>query len=104
MKNRLKNQVEYRPPSRIDFWTIFLQFLEQKSIQNRSRSGFGRALDEDSDSKLKKERARFIGGAQTGEFWGLWGEGNREGANVTTRRNTFGQAKGSADYEFRIMI
>ena len=30
-------------------------------------------------AKLKKERAKSVAGAQTGGFWGLFGEGNREG-------------------------
>ena len=39
----------------MDFWSIFKPFLGPKSFQIRFRSGFGRALDEDSVSKLKKE-------------------------------------------------
>ena len=41
----------------IDFWSIFEPFSEPKSLQNRFQSGFGRALNEDSVSKLKKERS-----------------------------------------------
>ena len=75
MKNQSKNEVEYRHRFLIDFWSIFGPFLEPKSLQNRFRSGFGRALDEDSVSKLKKERAKSIGGAAVGSkldgFWVL---------------------------------
>ena len=65
MKNRSKNEVEYRHRFLIDFWSIVGQFLEPKSLQNRLQSCFGRALNEDSVSKLKKERAESIGRAQT---------------------------------------
>ena len=41
-----------------------------KSVQNRFRGGFGRALDEDSVSKLKKERAGLVASAQTGRNLG----------------------------------
>ena len=79
MENRSKNEVEYRHRFSIDFWLIFGPFLEAKSVQNRFRSGLGRPLNEDSISKLKKERSRSSAGAQTGGFGGLWGEGNRRG-------------------------
>ena len=57
MKQKTKSHTD------IDFWLIFRPFLEPKSLQNRFQSGFGRALNEDSVSKLKKERARFSTGA-----------------------------------------
>ena len=63
MKNRSKNEVEYGHRFLIDFWLIFGPFLEPKSLQNRFRSGFGRALNEDSVSKLKKERSESSAGA-----------------------------------------
>ena len=61
IKNEAKNEVTYRHRFLIDFWSIFGPFLEPKSLQNRFRSGFGRALDKDSVSKLKQERAGSIG-------------------------------------------
>ena len=63
-------------------------FLEPKSLQNRFRSGFGRALDEDSISKLKKGRAASSASPQTGGFLSLCGEGNREGTVSFTRLTT----------------
>ena len=38
MKNQSKNEVEYRHRFLIDFWLIFRQFLDPKSLQNRSRN------------------------------------------------------------------
>ena len=37
--------------------------MEPKSVQNRFQSGFGRALNEGSISKLKMERSKSIEGA-----------------------------------------
>ena len=88
MKNPSKNEVEYRHRFLTDFWLIFGPFLEPKSVQNRFRSGLGRALHEDSDLKLKKERSGLNGSPQTGRFWGLCGEGNREGTVSFTRLAT----------------
>ena len=51
-------------------WPIFGPFLEPKSLQNRFRSGFRRALNEDSVSKLQKERAELSSGVQTGRNLG----------------------------------
>ena len=65
--------------------------MEPKSFQNRFRSGFGRALDEDSVSKLKKERARSSGTAAAHpnrrEF-GPLGRGNKEGGSIVLTRLT----------------
>ena len=69
-KKHSKNEVTYRHRFLIDFWSIFGPFLEPKSLQNRFRSGFGRALNEDSVSKLKKERSGSIGTVQTGRNFG----------------------------------
>ena len=70
MKKLLKNEVEYRHWLWFDFGLIFRPFLEPKSLQNRFRSGFRRALNEDSVSKLQKERAGLSSGVQTGRNLG----------------------------------
>ena len=55
-----------------------------KSVPKWSKIGPDAALKGDSDSKLKKEGAKFVegvapelrgscAGAQTGGFWALWG-------------------------------
>ena len=53
--------------------------------KNQFPSGFGRTLNEDSVSKLKKERAKSVAGAATehklGGFGASVGEGNRVGAD-----------------------
>ena len=54
--------------------------MEPKSLQNRFRSGFGRALDEDSVSKLQKERAKSSAGAAP--------EHKLEGFGATVGRET----------------
>ena len=82
MKNRSKSEVEYRHRFLIFFWSIFESFLEPKSLQDRFRSGFGRALNEDSVSKLKKERAGLSSGAAPEiklEGISALGRGNKEG-------------------------
>ena len=79
-KDQKNNEVEYRHRFLIDFWWIFGQFSERKSVQNRFRSGFGRALDEDSFSKLKKERAASIGPPKL-EGFGAPRRGNKEGVS-----------------------
>ena len=88
IKNQSKNEVEYRHRFLIDFLWIFGPILEPKSFQNRFRSGFGRALEEDSVSKLKKERAKCIRWTETGRFLGFRWEGNREGTGSFTRLAT----------------
>ena len=72
IKNEAKNEVTYRHRFLIDFWSIFGPFLEPKSVQNRFQSGFGRALNEGSISKLKKERSKSIEGAGLRQVHG-WG-------------------------------
>ena len=54
--------------------------MEPKSLQNRFQRGFGRALNEDSVSKLKKVRARSVEGVATElkhEDSGSSGEGRK---------------------------
>ena len=75
-----------------------------KWVPKCSKIGPETALKGDSDSKLKKEGAKSGAGA-AGELrhctnWrvlGPQGEGNREGADVTTRLTTLSRDKGSAD-------
>ena len=65
--------------------------MEPKSLQNRFRSGFGRALNEDSVSKLKKERAKSVGGAAPEiklEGISALGRGNKEGGSIVLTRLT----------------
>ena len=66
----IKNDVEYRSPSWVDFGAILKIFWEPESFQNRSRNGFGRVLDEDSISKLKKGGAKSTESRQTERFCG----------------------------------
>ena len=87
-----------------DFWSIFGPFLEPKLLQNRFRSGFGRALNEDSVSKLKKDRPRSSAGAAGHhKLDGIWalGRGNMEwGSIVLTHLTTLSKDKGSVDFFF----
>jgi len=65
--------------------------LEPKSLQNQFRSGFRRALNEDSVSKLKKERAESVGGAAREhklDGFGPLGRGNKEGGSIVLTRLT----------------
>ena len=72
--------------------------MESKSLQNRFRSGFGRALNEDSVSKLKEERSASVRGDQTGRILGSGkGEPGR-GLNCPHTLTTLSKDKGSADF------
>ena len=77
---------------------------DSKSVPKCSKIGPEAALQSDSDSKLKREGAASVGGAapelRGSTNWrvlGPLGEGNREGADVTTRLTTLSKDKGSAD-------
>ena len=79
--------------------------MEPKSLQNRFRSGFGRALNEDSVSKLKKERAESIGGVAEGyKLDGIWalGRGNKEGGSIVLTRLTTCPRTGVGGSTYRV--
>ena len=50
---------ECRHLLRFDFGLIFQPLLDPKSLQDRLQSGFRSALNEDSVSKLQKEKAEL---------------------------------------------
>ena len=79
MKKLLKNEIEYHHWFGFDFGLIFGPFLEPKSVQNGFQSGFGRALIEDRDSKLKTEAVESSGSDQKTCFRAPWGEGTGRG-------------------------
>ena len=79
---------------------MFRPFWEPTSLRNRLWSCLGRALNEDSDSKLKKNTGRSpsirFRPTSSLRFLEPLGEGNREGADVFARRTPLA-SKGSAD-------
>ena len=81
-----------------------------KWVPKCSKIGPETALKGDSETKLKKEGAKSVGraapelrGSTNWRVLGPLGEGNREGADVTTRLTTLSRDKGSADNLSRIV-
>ena len=88
----------------IDFSSQKGPKIDPKSLPKRFQRVSEGALDEDSDSKLKKERSEFIAGAaaelRPSTNWrvlGPHGGGKQGGGIVLTRLTALGQAQGSAD-------
>ena len=103
IKNQSKNEVEYRHRFLIDFWSIFGPFLEPKSLQNRFRSGFGRALNGDSVSKLKQTKKRTLDALWCTLMHFDWNcgravfRGNKEGGQMSSHARQPVQGQGLAD-------